>query len=458
MQRPDHGGTFKQQGAVLLVMLIIVIIGITTVLASSLSMAAIKNARQEQTAAALAQARDALIGYAITYGDAHPGEVHGFLPCPDHANGNPEGSAELNCGSKNVSQIGRLPWKTLGLPVLRDGDAECLWYTVSGTFKNNPKTDLMNWDNSGLFEIVDAGGTTIARNVVAVVFAPGAVLGSQNRASDGTAPSCGGNYTAANYLDQDATLNNAAVSGTASATSQFRGGPSAQINDQMVYITRDDVFNALKRRSDFHAALTDMTRKVAECIADFGKRNNTLSNQSLPWPAPLTLTDYGKNTSYNDKTGLLAGRVPYQTDSARLKTGNSGSSDYLLSSSGNNCPAATEWPASYPWWDNWKDHVFYAIAQNFKPDSQPTLSCGACLKVNGTDNFAAIVMFSGAPLAALNQTRTDKSVIANYLEGRNAANLSLANGTGDYQNGASSERFNDILYCIRTDLSVVPCP
>ena len=35
---------------------------------------------------ALAQARSALIGYAISYEERHPGEGYGFMPCPDSGN------------------------------------------------------------------------------------------------------------------------------------------------------------------------------------------------------------------------------------------------------------------------------------------------------------------------------------------------------------------------------------
>jgi type II secretory pathway pseudopilin PulG len=141
-------GRGKQDGAVLMIMLVIMIVGIAAILVNSLSSATLKNARQKNTAAALAQAKDALIGFAITYRDTHTlsPQVFGYLPCPDNAGGLTEGSAELSCGLQDVSVIGRLPWATLDLSILRDGDGECLWYAVSGTYKDNPETGLMNWD------------------------------------------------------------------------------------------------------------------------------------------------------------------------------------------------------------------------------------------------------------------------------------------------------------------------
>lgn len=451
--------------------MVIVVMGAATALVSSLSTTALKNARQEKTSVALAQAKEALIGYAITYGDTHTAspQVHGYLPCPDidgkNLSGNPaEGSSKLSCGSKNVSSIGRLPWKTLGLSALRDGDGECLWYAVSGTYQSNQKTDLMNWDTSGLFEVLDANGTAVAQDVVAVIFAPGAVLGNQNRAPGGTAPICGGNYTAINYLDSDGTLNNGTVSTSANATTQFRLTSSSQINDRMIFITKDDIWNALVRRNDFLATLNDMTKKVAECIADFGKKNgkptsNPGSNKSIPWPAQLSLADYVTNTNYNDEEGLYAGRVPYKVDTARSESNNSISSDFLLQSDGANCPGG--WPATYPWWNNWKDHLFYAIGREFRPNDESTKPCGDCLKINGSGKYAAVVIFSGRKLSALNQTRISKSVAAHYLEDSNAANINLtssANGRENYKTASSNPTFNDILYCIKEDLSVITCP
>lgn len=451
-------------GAALMAMLVIMVMGISAMLISSLSAARLKNARQRTISSALAQAKEALVSYAVTYGDTHAGQVHGYLPCPDidgkDISGNPaEGSTKLSCGAKNISSIGRLPWKTLELPALRDGDGECLWYAIAGNYKNNPKTDLMNWDNNGLFEILDASGATIAQNVAAVVFTPGSALGSQSRASDGAAPVCGGNYTASNYLD------NAAVSDIANAISQFRLGASAQMNDQMIFITKDDIFNAIMRRSDFadpaRNPLRLMARRAAECIADYGRRNNAgIADKRLPWPGILfdPAEDYWTSGNYDDESGLLSGRLPFRVNASDSATSNMiVSPHYQLKSDGSNCPGVPEWPAYYPWWANWKDHLFYALADSFKPGGG-SAACGVCLTVNSTGAHAAVVAFSGKKLAG--QTRAsgaDRLNFANYLEGRNFTNHPNTPGNGDYQSGAETGSFNDVLYCIRPDLTVAPC-
>ena len=463
-----------QRGSALIIMLVIVVLGFTALLANSLSFADLNNRRQTQTAAALVQAREALIGYAVTYGDTHSGKVHGYLPCPNQSGGMlgaTEGNAAGSCAGKNISQIGRLPWKELNLPPLRDGNGECLWYAVSGTYKNNTQTDLMNWDTNGQLQVYASDGITLltpaGNQAVAVIFAPGAAQNGQVRTPDASTPNCGGNYTASNYLDSDGTINNAAISALANATSKFRLGTAAGINDQMLFITRQDIWNAMQKRNDFLATLNNMTQKVAECIAYFGATNgkpiaNPASNKSLPWPAPLSLADYGVNSNYDDQSGLYAGRVPYKVNNSYSTTGNIMLNSNLLVNA-TNCPSG--WAAAYPWWDNWKDHLFYALSGEYHPISIATAPCGNCVTVNGGTSYAAVVILANNRLSA--QTRASETsgagsalrgILSNYLEGRNASNYPNAGGNADYQSQIADSGFNDILYCIRTDLSVAPCP
>lgn len=292
----------KQQGLALLILVTLLAGAAATAAIKALSRSDDQTARDKITQAALTYAKDALIGYAITYGDTHAGQVHGYLPCPDQAGGNPEGSAEPTCGSQDVSQLGRLPWRTLDLGALRGADGECLWYAVSGNYKNNPKTGLMNWDTNGQIRVYDSDGTLLTptdNQAVAVIFSPGMASSGQNR-SGSAATVCGGNYTASNYLDEKDGFNNALVSTIAGAISQFRMGDHTQTGDRLVFITRQDIWNALKKRSNFSSTLETMTRKTAECIANFGSKNSVdgiadPTNMSLPWPAPLSLADYSDN-------------------------------------------------------------------------------------------------------------------------------------------------------------------
>ncbi len=460
-----------------MLMLVIMVMGISAMLISSLSATKLKNARQEITSDALAQAKEALIGYAITYGDTHPGEVHGYLPCPDINGSNGEGSSNSPCGIKNASQVGRLPWRTLNLPTLRDGNGECLWYAVSGTYKNNPKTDLMNWDTNGQFQVYAADGITRLdsndNQVVAVIFAPGAAQEGQGR-SGSSAPTCGGNYTASAYLDNDTahSIDNVDI-----ATGKFilphehrdaNGNVTVSINDQFIYLTRQDIWAAMQKRSDFINTLKLLTQRVAECLADYGKNNPDPDNKSLPWPAPLSLTDYAVNNYYNDSSSTYSGRVPHLVGTSNSTTNNDMSGNYLMTDNGLNCPRyavtpTTELERLYPWWDNWKDHLFYALSDEYRPKSSDTNSCGDCVEINGSGNYAAVVMLAGSGLsgqarASTTTTNAGRGVLSNYLEGRNASNHPNSGGNDNYQTQAASATFNDTLYCIHTNLSVALCP
>jgi|SRR5450759_4654890 len=460
-------GRGKQRGAALMIMLVILVVGIAAVLVNSLTSSTVKTARQEKTAAALAQAKAALIGYAITYGDTHSGKVPGYLPCPDTDGNNglqSEGVGEYStstCNSnpssnQDVSVIGRLPWVTLDVSTLRDGDGECLWYAVSGTYKNNPPTGLMNWDTNGQFQAYASDGTLLTtdpgNHVVAVIFAPSAPLSGQNRSPDGTAPICGGNYTASNYLDTG-TVNSVNFNNTDIATGKFIQGISGgTINDQMVFITRQDIWNAIQKRNDFQSIsptinpLRKLTYQVALCLANYGNNNYYNNNYSLPWAAQLSLSDYSVDTNYNDTANLLAGRVPYLVGTSRSTTGNTLGNLMTTASCGG------AWASVDPWWNNWKDHLFYAISSAYRPTNYTNQYCGTCVKVNSSGPYAAVVMFAGPrlipPLSTLNQTRVDKSVVTDYLESPNSSYVSSPNGYRNYSSLPASSTFNDVVCVI----------
>jgi hypothetical protein len=224
----------------------------------------------------------------------------------------------------------------------------------------------------------------------------------------------------------------------------------------------------MQKRADFSATLKLLTLRVAECLASYSAHNLTgPANKSLPWPAPLALSDYGINNNYNDSFGSYSGRVPHVVNTSNGTTFNTMSGDYLMAHNGLDCPyyaaaPATELQRLYPWWNNWKDHLFYALSREYRPANLLTGLCGDCVSVNGSSNYAAVVMFAGSRLSgqvrASSTTAAQRSVIDNYLEGRNATNHPNSNGNADYQSGTASAIFNDTLYCIDTNLNVAPCP
>jgi len=293
MNPSDHKPTCMQhqRGGVLLVMLVILVMGITTVFVTSLSGTAILNHRNHSAADALALAKEALIGYAVTYGDTHPGKSHGYLPCPDPNGdaGSPtlkEGSSEL-CGTDATSHaIGRLPWRTLDLPALFDGSSECLWYAVSGNYKSTQTANpTMNWDTAAQLHVYGSDGIEIAPGeIVALVISPGAPLSSNNDRSGSAAPTCGGNYDASAYLEND-TLHS--INNTDVATGKFilphehrdaNGSVTLSVNDKFIYITRQDIWNGIQKR---------IARQAKMCLDDYAAHADN-PNHKYPWAVQIS--------------------------------------------------------------------------------------------------------------------------------------------------------------------------
>ncbi len=208
---------------------------------NTLDATSIDNEKSKKTAQALIEAKLALIGYALTYDDTHPGEVFGYLPCPDTEANDVNGlGSQLDCGSEGVSALGRLPWKTLEVPPIKDGFGECLWYAISGNFKDNPK-QLLNPNILGQFVVTTSDGDIYMASdvdpVVAVIFAPGVAMAGQNRAEVDEDVYCGGNYIAANYLD---TINNISNADLIDLT--FTLGDNSSFNDKLIFIKQSEVF------------------------------------------------------------------------------------------------------------------------------------------------------------------------------------------------------------------------
>ncbi|TAN83711.1 MAG: hypothetical protein EPN14_02990, partial [Gallionella sp.] len=240
----------KQRGTALMLMLVIMVIGIAAVLVGSLSASALKSARQEITAAALAQAKEALVGRAVQDIN-HPGS----LPCPDTDD---DGSAELMSGNDCPSYTGRLPWRTLKLPDLRDGDGERLWYVLSANFRDGNSALTINSDTQGQLSI--AGNVSLG-NIAAIVFAPGAPLAAQVR---GTADA----NTLSNYLEGD-NANGDNVHAAHMASDIF--------NDSLLGIGADQIFQIVEKR---------IAREAKACLDNYA----AASGGKYPWAAPVTDT------------------------------------------------------------------------------------------------------------------------------------------------------------------------
>lgn len=242
----------KQRGVALLVMLVIMVLGAATFLVSSLSRPGLQIERDKKISsdALLQTAKEALIAYAVS-NDARPGN----LPCPDRdAPGDSGyGNAEGSCSAGSGTAIGRLPWKTLGIPELVDAAGEPLWYALSNNFRST--ASIINSDTQGTLNVYDADGTTLltpsGSNAVAIVFSPGALIGGQSRSaiSPALCPATGTtippNQCASNYLDIGPnSRNNATAAGPFIAANE-----SDTFNDRLLYITADQLLPPIEKRA-----------------------------------------------------------------------------------------------------------------------------------------------------------------------------------------------------------------
>jgi hypothetical protein len=155
----------RQRGAALLVLFVVLIAVAASVGAAMLRRSSAREPVAQQQAQELTLAADALRGRAFQQRCLTPAlPADQLLPCPDAAG--TEGQAGASC--PGLSR-GWLPWRTLGLPPLRDASGTCLWYERQGTS--------------------------------ARVIAAGAATATQIRTNLPARPICGGNNSVAQYLD-----------------------------------------------------------------------------------------------------------------------------------------------------------------------------------------------------------------------------------------------------------------
>ncbi len=432
----------SQRGVVILLLLAILVIGATVYLVTVASNLTVRQQAGNRTQMALAQAKRALIAYAVqtkvTFnGAARPGD----LPCPDLDN---DGDAEVTscgnaAGSNQARRLGRLPWRTLGLPDLRDGYGERLWYAVSNRYKRVTRTAQLNSDTYGTIAVRGSDGSVVhnatdATAAIAVIIAPGPVLtrqGSTNpqdhsctegvdcntkrECTVSSAPLC----DPTNYLDVVTGVeDNAAFVDAGAGNDGFITGPIRDdngdiiVNDEIVVVTYQDLMPEIERR---------VAQEVAYCLREYAANNSG----HYPWAAPVS------DLSYADAANTLFGRLP-ATPFDRTKATNSA----LSTSWGGECNVNT----GAGWFANngWQNLTFYVLADGYSPAS-PTPSCGTCLTANSFPNRQAVVILAGQALGVAGQSdRAAHQDDANmYLEGANVL------GGSAFEEKTLSTTFND---------------
>ncbi|MDP3537139.1 MAG: hypothetical protein Q8S26_00385 [Azonexus sp.] len=236
----------------------------------------VQQARTQQDnklATAMAQAKDALIAYAVTDSD-RPGS----LPCPDLITNNVgfdnfpgDGKTDMFTVNQCPIYVGWLPWVTLDLPELTDNTGTRLWYVLAPALRNHDSAQPINSDTLPGLQV---DGTT--DQVAALIIASRAPLAGQNRPSN----------LPADYLDDE--------NGNGNDHKYVTGPASAAFNDLVLIITRQELMAAVEKR---------VANEVKSCLDQHAASAANI-NHRYPWPAPFSATNR------EGRANSLFGRVP----------------------------------------------------------------------------------------------------------------------------------------------------
>ncbi len=355
--RTTHMYMQRQRGAVFIVMLVIMIIGVAAFLVSSLSKVALQTARNEKSSDLLAQVKEVVVGYAVKgTGGVRPGDllIPDVLSPTETPPYNYDGVTEGGCldaskplstpipgvpvigSGANMRCLGRLPWKNFSLPIdspsENDPTGFMPWYAVSANLVDPShvtiNSELLNTDNTmhlpnnypvpphPWLTVRDMKGNVLSDRVAFIIFIPGAALSGQARSAS---PNLGG---ANQYLDSitvpagctlpctpGVTYNNFDLDDDFIMGDEHRwiddpANPGKQIedpnynfNDKLLYVTIDELMPFIEKR---------IAREVKSCLDDFAAVA-TNTNHKYPWAALVSDT-----TAFPNRTGtynVLFGRV-----------------------------------------------------------------------------------------------------------------------------------------------------
>lgn len=460
-----------QGGAALLVFLVLLVMGALTYIANNLTPETVDAHRDRKTSDALAQARDALIGYALGYRDAQATKdldsigaddraMYGYLPLPDLGSsrnqnldpaclnglGNPVEGCDANFFTGLVfdangigpTVVGRFPWRTLGTAPLRDGHGECLWLIVSSLHSRiqratpAPVLPPMNWDTLGQLDIVIANGTNALNSAltsihdrpVAIIYAPGPPLPGQDRGLSTTddVTQCGGNYNAANYLDPVIATALGGITNYLAGTNAASGntGDSNPANDP-------DVPKPMLTEGKLFASGSNYLPTACT-----GASCNLLAND-----AGLRLTTdnlFGalrKNANFRiDINSMLDRMVNCLRD--EIANGGSITNGKIAGANNNTCYGEDIHPLGY--YPHWREMVFVAT-----PATVNAASCAGALLFSSQRGAGQVRIFT-----------TDKNTPANYLEGTNLSEFTA--GTNSFIGPAWLDRVSPAVQTANQDI------
>lgn len=382
----------SQYGGALLISMLILVILSSVFLFSMLSGSNAKVQREKKTLVALYEAKNALLAYTTSVNLIHPAcagncRRPGDLPCPDTNN---DGVAEVACGNAagttgQALRIGRLPWKTLGLDDVRDGNGDRLWYAVSNRFKQNTRAFPLNSDTVGTISVRDTNGNLLhdatgASGVAAIVMSAGISITRQDAVVQSRILANENNPI--HYLDNafgedNANFADGGANGFIKGVINDATG-NTLLNDQLIALSQAEVMKAIEPR---------VAKEVINAVSAYFGSNSF-------YPSPASFSDTICLGVATIATGfcvpdamISGGRVPVNPLPDWSAT------SILIGTANNN------------WFqqNGWREHVYY--------------SHGALTLMPENISKSLVVIATGPTIGLqIRATNTDKTSEANYLE------------------------------------------
>jgi hypothetical protein len=416
----------RNRGAALFVMLLVIALAFGAVLIGSLSENDPEIERQRKTFEALAQAKQALIAWAVVRSDVQPATetekgvkkftYHrpGNLPCPDNNffGSDDSGYASGSCSASGGTSIGRLPWKSLRVDRLRDAHGEVLWYAIGDNFRYASLSHAaINSDTKGVLLLYAADGSTLStpagEELAAIIFAPGSPLPRQDR---GTQPDL-----ASSYLEAFNGKNNASAAGPFIIGPVRDSAGNLVVNDLAIGLTVRELISGLERR-----ALNEAQNALKKYADAHGHHH--------PNPAPFNASDCTSSITdvRSSSITLCASDVVTPACYGRFPE------DVFAP---NGVSPDVSFPYAAPWFlqNGWGRVMIYAI-------NDADAGCASALNVDGEPK-SYVLIASGTARAGQNRP---SSSLADYLE--DEANVDA--WLGDPNFSAPSANSNDQLRAV----------
>ena len=406
----------NERGLALLALVFFIAIIVTVYTVKKLNASEITAQRDKNTAIALAQAKDALMGWSI----AHP-QYPGILPFPDRraGDGNYDGNADCtNFVPAFNLLIGKLPFAAQTVPCigvganqygvstdLIDGSGERLWYAVSrnlirtsvalGSLVINPA--IADAPAEPWLVVRDKNGQIISNRVAAVIIAPGAPIAGQDRSGGLAGPNAyldnitiaGVTYSNAN----DAIANEDFIIGDdmrhVSPTNPLYLQPY-QYNDKLIYITIDELMLALNKRA---------VREAANSLRAYYQASAVNAGDRF-YPYAAILGDLNNACEEGIQQGLLP-----------------------INSAASNCKHPNNGLTDLPVWfteSRWQDFMYYVLSNDCS-FALPGCASGA-IQVGTQANVNALLIATGAIVAG--QARPSANA-NDYLDSAKNADMDL---------------------------------